>query len=300
MARRTVAEESWPISGAALRRARRSHRPASTLGPPHIHVQRARPEAAVADQLRDAGRHAVQRERVDNGHHHPRAAAGRAFGRALGWHPAAEAEEALQRAEGLEEGETRSGPSGVDSPALGVDTPPHASRSARRAAQRARRRRSTRARRAARSAGREGARLLEGRPPPDRFAERGESRRREAKRESAPLGRAYRFQPPGLIRTPKVGSSVHKARGRTPSCSRRLAIVCFYGPRQQSYKSLRWRWLNKPYCRKQEGVQTRGDHRLRRARRRGGRYYLPSGGRRRPGAESELREGVEDVECRAL
>ena len=35
-----------------------------------FHVQRARPEAAVADQLRDAGRHAVQRERVDNGHHH--------------------------------------------------------------------------------------------------------------------------------------------------------------------------------------------------------------------------------------
>ena len=70
LARRTVAEESWPISGAALRRARRSHRPASTLGPPHVHVQRARPEAAVADQLRDAGRHAVQRERVDNGHHH--------------------------------------------------------------------------------------------------------------------------------------------------------------------------------------------------------------------------------------
>ena len=38
------------------------------------------------------------------------------------------------------------------------------------------------------------------------------------------------------------------------------------------------------------GVQTRGDHRLRRARRRGGRYYLlSSGGRRRPGAESEAR-----------
>ena len=38
------------------------------------------------------------------------------------------------------------------------------------------------------------------------------------------------------------------------------------------------------------GVQTRGDHRLRRARRRGGRYYLlSSGGRRRPGVQSRRR-----------
>ena len=119
LARRTVAEESWPISGAALRRARRSHRPASTLGPPHVHVQRARPEAAVADQLRDAGRHAVQRERVDNGHHHRRAAAGRAFRRALGWHPAAEAEELCNGRRGSRRGRLGRGQAGSMRPRRG-------------------------------------------------------------------------------------------------------------------------------------------------------------------------------------